>query len=116
MRAAFAILLLAVFSACGNEGTVPKEVLAPPKMAKVLWDVIRADEAANHQFRMDTLHNLFRESTTLYQSVFKLHGVTDSAFKQSFRYYQGHPDKMKVLLDSVDALAKRPTADTLKKY
>ena len=115
MRNTFAILFLVLLSACGKDADVPTGVLPPPKMSVVLWDVIRSDEAANHQFPQDTTNSLFKKSTNLYQSVFKLHGVTDSMFKHSFRYYQGNPEKMKILLDSVDALAKRPTADTLKK-
>ena len=111
---AFALLLLVLVS-CGSETEVPKGVLPPTKMSVVLWDVIRADEAANHQYRQDTMNSLFRQSTSLYQSVFLLHQTTYSQFKQSFRYYQSHPDAMKIVLDSVDALSKRPAMDTIKK-
>ena len=110
------VLLLLVLVSCSSDTEVPKGVLPPTKMSVVLWDVIRADEAANHQYRQDTMNSLFRQSTSLYRSVFQLHQITDSQFKQSFRYYHSHPEAMKIVLDSVDALAKRPVAaDTIKK-
>ncbi|MCW3073032.1 MAG: hypothetical protein JWP69_101 [Flaviaesturariibacter sp.] len=109
-----AILLLATVS-CSDEVKVPKGVLPPKKMSVVLWDIIRVDEAANHLFRLDTSYNLFLKSASLYQSVFRLHQTTESQFKQSFRYYQAHPDHMKIVLDSVDAIAKKPVDTLIKK-
>jgi hypothetical protein len=115
MRAFCTVWLLIGLVGCSDDTAVPKKFLQPTKMAVVLWDVIRSDEAASHLYRQDSAHNLFHKSTSLYQSVFRLHGVTDSGFKQSFRYYQSHPEAMKIVLDSVDVLAKRPVLTTSKK-
>jgi hypothetical protein len=107
-------LLLAALWACGSPD-VPSGVLPPDRMVSVLWDVVRADEIANHQYPADSVRLRFRRSTELYRSVFQLHGITDSQFRKSFRFYESHPERMKPLLDSLDARARRPEQKELLK-
>ncbi|MDB5251068.1 MAG: hypothetical protein JWP27_237 [Flaviaesturariibacter sp.] len=107
MRRLSVVLLVMTWS-CGRSDNVPSDVLPQERMGSVMWDIIRADEVANHQYPVDSNGRRFRRSTELYRSIFQLHGITDSQFKKSFRYYENHPQLLKPVLDSLDARARQP--------
>ena len=94
----FSILLLSC-----NKTTIPKDVLPPEKMEKVLFDVIRADELVDFSMLTDTSYNKFSRRTALYDSIFQLHVITKDQFKKSYSYYQNRPDLLKVMFDTLYA-------------
>ena len=99
-KIAFAFLLISIIFSCKNDA-VPKDVLAERKMEKVLWDILRADEMVGYQFELDSTIDRKNKSIQLYQQIFTLHKTTPEEFKRSFNYYQTHPSKLKIVLDSL---------------
>ena len=106
IRIFFCILLFGLL-ACHNKNSVPDNILPQKQMQSVLWDVIRADIMVNTISARDTSINKFDKNTTLYQQIFKLHGITREQFKQSVDYYRTHPALMQTTLDSLYARASR---------
>jgi hypothetical protein len=51
----------------------------------------------------------------MFQQVFAIHGITKDEFYKSYRYYEGHPDKNKILMDSVSAYATRQRLELYKR-
>lgn len=115
MRKAFVSLLL--LASCSDEIKVPKTILQPVQMQAVLWDMVRADETVNHQAQIDSSYKRFANSAKFYQSALAIHHVSERQFKESFHYYEQHPDAMKVVLDSLQAQVNRaPVLLTIDKF
>lgn len=100
---------------CGQGNSVPKGIVVPVKMQGILLDMFQADEVVNQQVKTDSAGNRFAKSKQLYQTIFKIHHITDSQFKQSFRYYEQHPTLMKIMLDSLQAQTARQEIKPLPK-
>ncbi|MDB5196251.1 MAG: hypothetical protein JWP88_621, partial [Flaviaesturariibacter sp.] len=93
----------------------PKNILPPEQMQKVLWDIIRADEWVNFQAQTDSTLKRLPQSAALYQNVLQEHHTTENNFKVSFKYYEKHPELMKIVLDSIQAQASRKPIPSVKK-
>ena len=52
------------------------------------------------------------ETLKLYEEVFRLHKVSREEFRNSFQFYQDHPDITRVLFDSLIARGNRMRSDS----
>ena len=109
MRRALCIGLILIFIACSGH-QVPKGVLEPGKMEKVVYDILKVEEYVNTFVAKDTTLNVKKQRSTFYAEVFKLHNTNRKEFYSSYKYYQQHPDMQKALFDSISAEAGRATA------
>jgi len=112
MKKLLLLLMIAGFGACNNQPSVPKNILPPPQMQSILWDVIRTDMMVNYQQARDTSLNRFVKSIQLYQQIFALHHTTKEQFKQSLQYYQTHPQMLQTILDSLYSQSSRTNNNT----
>ncbi len=99
------IFFCCVMMACTNSTTIPRGIIPPPKMEAVLYDVIRADEMADFSGIMDSTYRKFSRRTSLYDSIFHIHAITKEGFKSSLDFYQGRPDLLKIILDTLQKRA-----------
>jgi uncharacterized protein YcfL len=100
-----AVLLLA---ACKNKNAIPAGVLSPEKMQTLLWDMARADQyLTDFILNKDTTLKESKERIKLYQQVLAIHKTNEKQFKESFAFYQHHPDYLKQVLDSINIQANR---------
>ena len=95
------MFLCCVVFACTTSTAVPKGVMPPAKMEAVLYDVIRADELTDFSSIMDSTYRKFSKRTSLYDSIFHIHAITKEGFKTSLAFYQGRPDLLKTILDTL---------------
>ena len=109
-----AVLLVA---ACNDNDDVPSGILNQQKMQKVFWELTQADVYVNEVIRKDTVRNknLNQESISLQKKIFKLNNISKEDFYRSYDYYKNHPDKMKVILDSISAVADREREKIIKR-
>lgn len=114
MKLFYLLLLLCFFAACTSNKEIPKDIIAINRMKLVVWDMIRAGELAKNQYIKDsgmvkvkTLEN--------FQQVFSVYGISKDDFYKSYTYYEKHPDKNKILMDSVMAFAGRQRSLLYKK-
>ena len=110
-----ALLLLGVLISCSSSNDLPSGVLDINKMKPVLWDLFRADGLSELQLTKIDSAAMFRKKTELYQQVFAIHGITHDQFYKSYEYYQQHPDKNRILLDSVMQYAHRERQSLFQK-
>ncbi len=107
MRLIPLIFSFTVFCACSSGTGIPSNVLPPSKMQLVIFDLLRADELVNNFMLKDTSLNRNTETKKMYQQVFLIHNITKEQFYKSYNFYQGHPDKNKILIDSLTAFGNR---------
>jgi len=86
---------------------IPKDVIPIDRMKFVMYDVLSAQEAA--QLMADPKDTTATKNKTfeLYDQVFAIHKISRQEFDRSFKFYESHPDKIKILFDSVTAFGNR---------
>ena len=103
-----ASVLVVFITSCTN-GKLENAELPFDTMKVVVWDLMNVNEWNNVRVVNDTVARKLRDDRVQYQLVFSWHHITKDQFYKSFTYYEQHPDKMKLLIDSV-----RAYGDTLK--
>lgn len=109
MRIALLCLLCFVVSCKSND--IPKRVIQPDLMGKVLFSLNMAEEFVNSYVAKDSSRNKAQELQKEYQKVFLLFQVTKDDFEKSYEFYKTHPEIFKVLLDTLDARGQRRRMD-----
>jgi Domain of unknown function (DUF4296) len=103
------IILLTTCSllACKHNATI----IPPQQMKLIMWDMVTADEWLKIAAKSDSNIVATKQNTSLYNKVFILHKTTKETFYNSYKFYQTHPNEMKLLLDSLSvyAIKKRDT-------
>jgi hypothetical protein len=105
------LIRLMIFSglfllACNNK-KVPRGILPPEKMQRVMWDIIRADELATHTIYTIPDTQLEDYAVKIYKDVLAIHGVDKESFVKSFRFYLSRPDLTRVIFDTMINRANR---------
>jgi len=92
---------------CGDKQAVPRGILKPAIMQKVMWDVLRADAFTFDFIKRDSSKRPEAENVKLQQQIFAIHKVSKEEFYKSYNFYKRHPDLMQPLLDSMINKATR---------
>lgn len=107
-------LLLVLFSStllwgCTNDKAVPPSILSPAKMEVVLFDMLRSGNLVN-SFLLTKDSSLPKEQTHInwLNKVLTFHNVSEQEFKQSFAYYQRHPELLARVMDSISRREEDP--------
>jgi hypothetical protein len=98
------IVLLFLFS-CTKKTKVPKNILPPNKMEKLLLDLMKADELIIRKSVDSTSSDSFSREV-VYAAVFNQYKTSKEEFRKSFSYYERHPDLLKIVLDSMQSETK----------
>jgi hypothetical protein len=114
MKWLFPIIIICLFAACKSPNKIPDDVIGINKMKLIVWDMMRAGALAENNYPKinDTLK---LKTTKLFQQVFAIYGISKDEFYKSYRYYEEHPDKNKILMDSVSAYANRQRQELYKR-
>jgi len=99
-------IMMVLLTACARKERIPKDVLPPDQMVKVLSELYVNEEKVNRlNMRRDSSETVF---AALKDRMFTKLQVSDSVFKRSFNYYMDHPVEMeKVYSALVDSLNLR---------
>ncbi len=107
MKRILLIVLVGALLSCNNS-KVPKDILPPDKMEKVLWDMIQADRYAIQYLAKDSAKiDVKTETFKLYEEVFRIHKTNRQEFSKSFNYYMNNPKLNQVLYDSIGVQGSR---------
>jgi hypothetical protein len=101
MRVIISILIVFVFAACSQKDKIPSGILSQQKVRLIMWDLMRADEYINGLLMKNSTLDLSAERFSLYEQIFRLHSTNREKFKKSLSFYQGRPDLLKVITDSL---------------
>jgi hypothetical protein len=99
------LIALLSFYSCAKKTAVPKNILPPDKMEKVLMDLMEADELIIRK-SADSVFNDSLDKGVIYNTIFRQHKTNKEEFKKSFSYYESHPELLKVVLDSIQSKAR----------
>lgn len=94
------ILVFIILYSCAGE-SVPKGIFPPKKMESVLYDIVHADELVDFSMITDSTYRLPSKRYALYDSIFHIHNITKEDFNKSYQYYQGRPDLLKEILETL---------------
>lgn len=124
MKLFSAFFIVCFCAACSSGNEIPEDVLGINKMKIVMWDMIRAGELANNGYwEKDSSNSSIKTLPTVkddakyeaFQQVFSIHKITKDQFYKSYKYYEEHPDKNKILMDSLTAYANNRRKDLFVK-
>lgn len=111
----FILVFLVMYSiACTSNKSKPAAAIPFDSMKVIIWDLFKADAYINKYISKDSVKKTKQESIELYEKIFRLHKVDKQAFYKSCAYYLSNPDKHKILLDSIIAMANK-SKDALHK-
>jgi Domain of unknown function (DUF4296) len=100
--------IVANLVACTDRTSVPKNIIQPEAMQKIMKDVIIVGVYSDQFISKDTSnHDKRKANNNLMDSVFKLHKITREEFKQSLSFYESRPDLNKMIFDSLAADANQ---------
>ena len=114
MRWTSLVILICFIVACRSPNKIPNDILGIDKMKLIVWDMIRAGALSENKYGRYP-DSLKIKSIEMFQQVFTIHGITKDEFYKSYRYYEEHPDKNKILMDSVSAYANRQRQELYKR-
>ena len=98
----FSFIILTIFlTGCTRTNKIPDGVLAQNEMRKLMWDMMRADAYVADFIMKDSTRNHKAESAALYKQIFTIHSTTEDIFRKSLAFYQGRPDLLKAITDSL---------------
>lgn len=108
MRHLLFYLLLFAVTACSNRSGIPKGIIPPDSMQKIMKDVVMADQYSIQYISRDSLkQDKLKANQDLYEIIFKLHHITRAEFKTSLEFYDSRPDMIKKIFDSLAADGNR---------
>lgn len=110
------ILLIALFTmmGCRKRDKIPQGVLSQEQMRRIMWDLIRTDIFVSDFLSKDSTINRDESRLNLYLQVYRLHKTDKETFKKSMAFYQGRPDLLKVITDSLRVDERKANEEQLK--
>lgn len=100
-RLAIIVCIAASYIACTNKNKIPADIIPKEQMTKLIWDVMLVDQYSQEKLPADSLKDMKKERSRMYQQVFDLYKTNREAFLKSFNYYMGRPDLTKVIFDTL---------------
>jgi hypothetical protein len=106
MRVMALLLIFAILS-CGSNNRVPKDVLEPRKMERVMTDILMAESFSESYLLIDTTKQRDDWFTGELNKVLAINNITQDQFRKSMDFYKSRPDIFKVIIDSINARGQR---------
>ena len=101
-----------LFVACSNRTGVPKDIIPPDSMSRIMKDVILADEYSTAYLAKDSLQkDKVSANQKILDGIFKIHRISREEFQNSLKFYESRPDLNKRIFDSLSAYANRHKTD-----
>ena len=101
-------LVLLLLLSCDNkktEVTAPSVLLTEEQMIDVMSDVYVLENAINH--RRGKGIKVTNLKSKGFDAIFSHYGINDSIFSLNMDYYNENPEKMRLVMDSVNARFQR---------
>lgn len=109
------LCILSQILSCRGKDEIPSGILPPQKMRNVMWEILQADYYSDQFVRKDSLRDAALENAGMQEQIFRRQGVTRKQYEESYRFYSGHHDLMKALMDSVTASGENQRSLLMRK-
>ncbi|GAO45695.1 DUF4296 domain-containing protein [Flavihumibacter petaseus] len=100
------LLALLVITGCGRQKE-KSPALSRQQMVPIVYGLMLADEYSLQRSIKDSSLVVKEFRAEKYLQVFDLNKTDRKTFVASLQYYEGHPDQLKAIFDSVEAVATR---------
>ena len=111
MRQLLFCLLILGAVACGQGDKVPADIISKEQMRDVLIDMNMAD---NYSYDLSPLRGVPMPDSVrqqkvkeYYRQILDLHKLSVKQFMYSWKYYEGHPNRLKEVYDMMQAEVAR---------
>ena len=101
------LLFMFFFLSCGSSDKVPKGILEPRKMERVLTDILMAESFSESYLLLDTTKKRDEWVTGELNKVLAINDISQDEFRKSMTFYKSRPDIFKVIIDSINAKGQR---------
>lgn len=82
----------------GCKSPVPKDIIQPDDMRKILYDIHIADGYVNTIPMPDSAKKV---AASFYKGIYKKYGIDSAAYSKSMNFYYTHPDLMSSMYDKI---------------
>lgn len=97
MNRFFAVIIVCLcFYAC--KPGIPKDIIQPDKMEKVLFDIHITDGYIGTILNPDTAKMV---ASAYYKGIYKKFNIDSAVYNRSLSYYYHHPDVLKTIYDKL---------------
>lgn len=101
MKKLIFIISVLIIAACGNDTSVPKEIIPIDKMTSILMDYhVAEQEVGKTILSYDSAKYLFH--SIYYPEVLTKHEVSKEKFEKSFQYYTEHINQFEMVYKAVE--------------
>ena len=110
------LCIILFFSSCSSQQDKSSAIIEKNEMTELFRDILLAEGYVESYLSKDTTLNkdtLLRREIDL---VLRLHKVDAKTFSRSYRYYKGHPDVFKLLMDSASSRFSKDKEDAHQKF
>ena len=113
----YQVMLLAfVFiTSCNSNSYIPSDIIKPPQMQDILWDIIRGDVLAQEIVKSDSTRKIKNESFAITEKIFFIHHINRDKFEESMDFYEKHPELLKTIFDSISAMKAKNRSFKIEK-
>ena len=115
MKACFYLFILLTLVSCYSVDKRPPSIIKPNEMQSILWDVMRAQTLAGETALKDSSLDVAVETKMLSKKVFQIHKTDSANFSKSYNWYLKHPDRLKLIFDSLYSQKQREKDTSLKR-
>jgi len=111
MKKFFAFILIGTLLYACKPG-IPKNVIPPEKMEKILFDIHVAEGYATGITNQDSSKKI---AAALYKGIYKKFEIDSVGYNRSMDYYYKHPDIMKLMYENISNSLKKAKEKPLPK-
>lgn len=105
------LFFCAVFAFSCKPG-IPKDIVQPAEMEKVLFDIHLVDGYVSSIPRADSAKQV---SAPLYKGIFKKYGIDSAMHAKSMAYYYSRPDLLSKMYERISNKISKTRDDLIKK-
>jgi hypothetical protein len=105
------LFFCAVFAFSCKPG-IPKDIVQPAEMEKVLFDIHLVDGYVSSIPRADSAKKV---SAPLYKGIFKKYGIDSAMHAKSMAYYYSRPDLLSKMYERISNKISKTRDDLIKK-
>lgn len=115
MKPCIYLFISIILASCYSADKRPAVVIKPDEMQSILWDLMRAQTLASQTALKDSSVDAAFETKILSEKIFQIHKTDSAKFSKSYTWYLKHPDRLKLIFDSLYAQKQREKDTSLKR-
>jgi len=109
----FLLLIFCLVLVLGCKPGIPKDIVQPAEMEKILLDIHVIDGYVSSIPNADSAKKV---SAPIYKGIFKKYGIDSAMHAKSMAYYYSRPDLLSKMYDRISTRLNKAREDLIKKH